>query len=189
MVRILEGALGVLAIVLATVPAIAVSPAAEHTGAPADEEAAAAAAEPSEAVTHATTTAEKDSNDFLSYDEPVAAPRSSFASLILRLVLSMAIILGLIYGGLMLVKLLARKAKVAPKSEKLIRVVDRTVLDAKRAIYLVKVVDRLLVVGVGTNEIRTLAQIEDETIVENVQETEFSGHLQSLLGRLAGRQS
>jgi flagellar biogenesis protein FliO len=101
----------------------------------------------------------------------------------------MAIILGLIYGGLMLVKLLARKAKVAPKSEKLIRVVDRTVLDAKRAIYLVKVVDRLLVVGVGTNEIRTLAQIEDETIVENVQETEFSGHLQSLLGRLAGRQS
>ncbi len=130
-----------------------------------------------------------DSGGFLSYEEPPAHPRRSFASLILRLVLSMAVILGLIYRGLMLVKLLARKAKVAPKSEKLIRIVDRAALDQKRAVYLIKVVDRLLVVGVGTNEIRTLAQIEDETAIENVQETEFTGHLQSLLGRLAGRRN
>ena len=35
----------------------------------------------------------------------------------------------------------------------------------------------------------TLAQIDDETVVDNIQDTEFTGHLQSLLGRLAGRQS
>jgi len=131
----------------------------------------------------------KGSGAFLSYEEPTAPTRPSFGSLMLRLVLSMIIILALIYGGVMLVRLLARKAKVAPKSEKLIRIVDRAALDQKRAIYLVKVIDRLLVVGVGTNDIRTLAQIEDETVVENVQETEFTGHLQSFLGRLAGRSS
>lgn len=126
---------------------------------------------------------------FLSYEETETYPQGSFAGLMLRLVLSMAVILGLIYGGLLLFRFLARKAKVAPKSEKLIRIIDRTALDPKRAIYLVKVVDRLLVIGVGTNDVCTLAQIDDETVVENVQETEFTGHLQSLLGRLAGRQS
>ena len=130
-----------------------------------------------------------DSGGFLSYEDPEPHPRRSFASLMLRLVISMAVILGLIYGGFLLVKLLARTAKAAPKSEKLIRVVDRAALDPKRAIYLVKVVDRLLVVGVGTNEVRTLAEIDDETVIESVQDTEFSGHLQSLLGRLAGRQT
>lgn len=133
--------------------------------------------------------AAEDAGGFLSYEEPVPHARRSFGSLMLRLLLSMAIILGIIYGGLMLLKLLTRKVKAAPKSERLVRVVDRTALDAKRAIYLVKVCDRLLVVGVGTSEIRTLAQIDDESVVENVQETEFSGHLQSLFGRLAGRHS
>jgi flagellar biogenesis protein FliO len=140
---------------------------------------------------HAVTDHDKagDSGGFLSYDEAEPHARRSFGSLMLRLVISMAIILGLIYGGFLLIKLLARTAKAAPKSEKLIRVVERAALDPKRAIYLVKVVDRLLVVGVGTNEVRTLAEISDETVVESVQDTEFSGHLQSLLGRLAGRQT
>ena len=160
--------------------------------------AAGAEAEPSGMADELTGTAPAEQSDeaaaddsagFLSYEEPAPHPRRSFASLMLRLLLSMAIILGIIYGGLMLVKLLTRRAKGAPKAERLVRVIDRTALDAKRAIYLVKVCDRLLVVGVGTSEIRTLAQIEDETVVENVQETEFSGHLQSLFGRLAGRQS
>ncbi len=155
-------------------------------------------ADPGAATTELTGTAPAGQSDevgaedvggFLSYEEPVPHARRSFGSLMLRLLLSMVIILGIIYGGLMLVKLLTRKVKAAPKSERLVRVVDRTALDAKRAIYLVKVCDRLLVVGVGTSEIRTLAQIEDESVVENVQETEFSGHLQSLFGRLAGRQS
>jgi len=130
-----------------------------------------------------------DSGGFLSYEEQTTtSPGRSFGSLMLRLVLSMAVILGLVYGGLMLVKMLMRKTRKAPKSEKLIRIVDRAVLDQKRAIYLVKVIDRLLVVGVGANDIRTLAQIDDETVIENVQDTEFTEHLQSLLGRLAGRQ-
>jgi len=131
----------------------------------------------------------KDAGDFLSYEQTAPYPRRSFGSLMVRLVLSMAVILGLIYGGLMLVRVLARKTKAAPKAEKLVRIVDRAMLDQKRAIYLVKVVDRLLVVGVGTNDVRTLAEIHDETVVENVQDVEFTGHLQSLLGRLAGRQS
>ncbi len=131
----------------------------------------------------------KETGDFLSYKEAAPYPRRSFGSLMVRLVLSMAVILGLIYGGLMLVRVLARKTKAAPKAEKLVRIVDRAMLDQKRAIYLVKVVDRLLVVGVGTNDVRTLAEIHDETVVENVQDVEFTGHLQSLIGRLAGRQS
>jgi flagellar biogenesis protein FliO len=194
MIRVLEAALGALAVMLVSV----VSPAgeaaeplaAEHaTAQKAAAEGPAAVTETSDTPTHALAGTEEESDSFLSYEEPIAAPQHSFASLMLRLVLSMAIIIGLIYGGLMLVKLLARKAKVTPKTEKLIRIVDRTMLDPKRAIYLVKVVDRLLVVGVGATEIRTLAEIDDETVVGNIQETEFTGHLQSLLGRLAGRQN
>jgi flagellar biogenesis protein FliO len=131
--------------------------------------------------------AHQSSGGFLSYEEPAKPAQPSFGSLMLRLVLSMVVILALIYGVLTLVRLLARKTKAAARSEKLIRIVDRAVLDQKRAIYLVKVIDRLLVVGVGVNDVRTLAQIEDQTVVENVQDTEFSGHLQSFLGRLAGR--
>jgi flagellar biogenesis protein FliO len=134
-------------------------------------------------------TAGGETGGFLSYEEPQDHPQPSFTGLMLRLVLSMAIILGLIYGALLLFRLLARKAKAAPKAEKLIRIIDRAALDPKRAVYLIKVVDRLLVIGVGTNEVRTLAQIDDETVVDNVQEPEFSGHLQSLLGRLVGRQN
>ncbi|MBN1916626.1 MAG: flagellar biosynthetic protein FliO [Verrucomicrobia bacterium] len=136
----------------------------------------------------ATETAGDEPGGFLSYQEETSHSQTSFAGLMLRLVLSMVVILGLIYGGLMLFRLLARNAKAAPKAEKLIRIIDRAALDPKRAVYLVKVVDRLLVIGVGTNEVRTLAQIDDETIVENVQETEFTGHLQSLLGRFARRE-
>ena len=133
--------------------------------------------------------ADDEPGGFLSYEEPQDSQQPSFAGLMLRLVLSMVVILGLIYGGLLLFKLLARKAKAAPKAEKLIRIIDRAALDPKRAVYLVKVVDRLLVIGVGTNDVRTLAQIDDETVVDNVQEPEFSGHLQSLLGRIVGRQN
>jgi flagellar biogenesis protein FliO len=175
-----------LLLVLLAVSAVPVSAAA---GAEADSNGTADELTGTAPAEHSDETTAEHSGGFLAYEEPSPHPRRSFASLMLRLVLSMAIILGIIYGGLMLVKLLTRRAKGAPKAERLVRVVDRTALDAKRAIYLVKVCDRLLVIGVGTSEIRTLAEIADEAIVENVQETEFSGHLQSLLGRLAGRQN
>jgi len=172
MARTLSALVGAL-IVLLVMPA---------PGARADEAGAAGAPE---------VAADEDGNasgGFLSYEESTTtSPSRSLGSLMLRLILSMVVILGLIYGGLMLVKRITRKTRKAPKAEKLIRIVDRAMLDQKRAIYLVKVVDRLLVVGVGANDIRTLAQIEDETIVENVQDTEFTEHLQSFLGRLAGR--
>jgi flagellar biogenesis protein FliO len=179
----------VAALFIVALAHVAVAAAADPAdGAVDSERAAADAGEPdAPELTETEHNTSGNSGGFLSYDESDTHPRRSFASLVLRLVISMAIILGLIYGGFLLVKLLTRTTKAAPKSEKLIRVVDRATLDAKRAIYLVKVVDRLLVVGVGTNEVRTLAEIEDKTVVDTVQDAEFVGHLQSWLGRLAGR--
>jgi hypothetical protein len=52
--------------------------------------------------------ADRGSGGFLSYNEPAAPARPSFGGLMVRLVVSMVVIVALIYGVLMLVKVLAR---------------------------------------------------------------------------------
>jgi flagellar biogenesis protein FliO len=59
----------------------------------------------------------------------------------------------------------------------MVQVIDRVNLDGRRSVYLVKVVDRLMILGVGGEQVTMLGEIKDESIVESVRSTDFSFHL------------
>ena len=62
--------------------------------------------------------------------------------------------------------------------------IDRAYLDSKKSIYLVKVVDRLLVIGAGNNDVRLLSTLKDQSVVDSIKTTDFSYHLKDFFGGL-----
>ena len=133
-----------------------------------------------------TGSGEELSEDFLSYGTE-DMPKQSLTGVMLRLVLSMIAIVALIYGTVYVLRYFAKKGSDKPAEDRLVQVVDRVNLDAKRSIYLVKVIDRLMVLGVGGDNVSLLGEINDESVVESVKSADFSFHLGNLFGRLNAR--
>jgi len=128
----------------------------------------------------------ENSEGYLDYKEEII-PRQSVFGVLLRLVLSMVAIVGLIYGTIYLLRHFARRNTEKPENERLVQVIDRVNLDAKRSVYIVKVVDRLMILGVGSENVTMLGEIRDESVVESVKSNDFSFHLGSIFNRLHSR--
>lgn len=120
--------------------------------------------------------------ELLDQPDQAAIPDSSGFKVLARLVLSLLAVVAAIY----FVGLVARKffTRGRPKGgrDALIQVIDRAYLDSKKSIYLVKVVDRLLVVGTGSNDVRLLATLKDQSVVDSIKTTDFSYHLKDFFG-------
>ena len=114
-------------------------------------------------------------------------PKQSFLWVMLRLVASMVVIVGLIYGTVYVLRHFAKRGMEKPSNERLVQVIDRVALDAKRSVYLIKVIDRLIVVGVGGETVSMLGEIRDENVVESVKSTDFSFHLGNIFSRFQSK--
>ena len=112
-----------------------------------------------------------------------AVSGGSFFGALTRLILSLAVVIALIYlAGILFKRFYGRSRKDGGK-DALIQVVEKAYLDSKKAVYLVKVVDRLLIIGVGNNEMRLLSIVKDQSVVDSVKTTDFSYHMKDLFSR------
>ena len=127
-----------------------------------------------------------DSDDYLTYKEETFQQQSVF-NVLLRLALSMVAVIGLIYGTTYLLRHFARRGTQKPANERLVQVIDKASLDGKKSVYLVKVIDRLMILGVGNDDVTMLGNIRDESVVESTKSNEFSFHLRDLFSRIHSR--
>lgn len=109
---------------------------------------------------------------------------------LLSTALKMIIALVIVLGGLFIVFYFLKrilKRKVQGSSEKLIRVLASSYIGVKKNISLIEVPGSILVLGVTSDNIRLLAKIEDEEILnrfkkleEKKRSTSFSDQLSKL---------
>jgi len=85
-------------------------------------------------------------------------------SLITRMVLSLGVVLLLIWGAVHILQRISGRSVKPGGAESHIRVLDRTYLAPKKAVYVLKIGTRALAVGVTEDQITPLAELDaDET--------------------------
>ena len=111
---------------------------------------------------------EKTDTGYLKYEETGPPETPSMASVVARVLGSLAVVVGLIFvTGLGLRRYLGG-VKAPTTSRKVSEVVEVTPLGGKRHLYLIRVADRLLVVGAGGDHLALLSEIRDPAVVEAV---------------------
>ncbi len=187
------------AIIIAVSTLILISPSCFSGTLPSDEDGGAVEAVPANAGAldrHVEAEDSESSEDFTP-DEDTAEgyleynaesfPRQSIARVLIRLLVSLIIIAGLIYGTVFALRYFAKKGTEKPTAERLIQVIDKATLDSKRSVYIVKVIDRLMIIGVGGENVTMLGEIRDESVVESVKSKDFSFHLSNIFSKLQSR--
>lgn len=84
------------------------------------------------------------------------------SSLITRMVLSLGAVLLLIWGAVHILQRMSGRSAKPGGGESHIRVLDRTYLAPKKAVYVLKIGSRSLAVGVTDNQITPLAELDAE---------------------------
>ena len=122
--------------------------------------------------------------DLLGEQNEAEIPNSSAFGVLARLVLSLFAVVAAIYFVAIVAKKFFTRSRAKGGRDALIQVIDRAYLDSKKSIYLVKVVDRLLVIGTGNNDVRLLSTLKDQSVVDSIKTTDFSYHLKDFFGGL-----
>ena len=148
-----------LALALCLVGPVTTAPAAEPSPTP-PTTGAAAAKGPGQ---------KRDGLGFLRYDAPTAPESPGLGSLLGGLVAPLCGVIGLIYlAAWFLKRKLGLKGMVRGKGD-LSEVVEVTPLGRQRYMYLVRVVDRVLVLGVTQDTISALAEIPEDEMTRSIQ--------------------
>jgi flagellar biosynthetic protein FliO len=107
------------------------------------------------------------------------------ASIIFKLIISLAIIIGLIYLTVYFLKRLNNKGLAG--NEGMIKIISRSYLTPKQSLYIVKLGGSYSVLGVGessVNHIKDLSADEVEMIsTESIKPKGFQNVLKSVLGK------
>ncbi len=105
---------------------------------------------------------------YLPYSDPTPLGSGGLFGAIVRTIFSLAIVLGLLYATLWLIKKLTG-GSMGPFSEGPMRVVGRIYLSPKAVIYFVRIVDELLVIGTNTGNISLLTTFTDEQQIGQIE--------------------
>jgi len=126
----------------------------------------------------------------LALPETSSSPSPSIFSTFIRLVLAIALTVGLIYVTIWGLKIVWEKRSLTNNVEeaKPIKILTSTYLAPRKAIHLVEVGNRILVLGVGNNEITRLDVITDATEVQSIRQLTQTG-FPNILERLINRES
>ncbi len=115
---------------------------------------------------------------YLPYSEPTPLGSGGFLGTLVRTIFSLAIVLGLLYVTLWMI----RKISAAPAGASAgaaLQVVGRVYLSPKTIIYFVRVVDELLVIGTASGNISLLTSIRDERRITEIENALRKTHSQA----------
>ncbi len=129
------------------------------------------------------------SSDSLPLPEEIPQPLPGFFSTFFRLILALAVTLGLVYLTVWGLKVLWEKKGFAGPSEdgKPLKVLASVHLAPRKTVHLVEVGNRILVVGAGNEEVHALESITDAAEVEELKKACHQGFPQ-VFGRFMNRQ-
>jgi len=111
-------------------------------------------------------------------------------SLVAQLLLSLILIGVLLWGVLYVIKRFSRRALGGRFGGGLVEVLERAYIAPKKAIYLVKIADKIVALGVTDSEIRVLLELPPEETLEllsNAAQGERSGSRSDFLQNLRAR--
>lgn len=120
------------------------------------------------AVKEAPAASEAKKDDYLPYEEPGQPESPSMGAVVARVVGSLVLVVGLILVTMLVLKRLLGGAKSPTTSRKVSELVEATPLGGKRFLYLIRVADRLLVVGAGGDRLVLLSEIKDPEVLARV---------------------
>ena len=129
-------------------------------------EATAGAADKSEEK--AATPGAEPATGYLDYKETGMPETPGLTTVAGRVVGSLALVIGLIFVAAVVLKRYLGTAKTPSTSRKVSELVEVTPLGGKRHLYLIRVADRLLVVGGGGDQLSLLSEIHDPAVLEQV---------------------
>jgi flagellar protein FliO/FliZ len=123
----------------------------------------------------------------------------SLFSSFLKMIFALAIVLGLLIGGMYFVKRFLQQASPSANNQALINIISTKYLGPKNSIILVEVLDQIIVVGISGQQMTTLACIDDPDAVTKIKDSRkntpginFPGNklakYMSLLSNVAGKQ-
>jgi len=151
-----------LAAVLAVAAvAVAASPAAPSTAAPAP-----AAPQGRQAAERPASS--EGEGEYLPYSQPGMPETPGLLSVAGRVVGSLVLVVGLIFVTALVLRRYLGATKAPTTSRKVSELVEVTPLGGKRFLYLIRVADRLLVVGAGGERLSLLSEIRDPEVLEQV---------------------
>ena len=115
-----------------------------------------------------------------------------FTSMILKGLFSLSLVVVLIFGFVLFLRKFVYKRNGMPLSGELIKVINTTFIAPKKSIHLVKIMDRVIVVGVTESQMQSLAEFKGdeipETMIENVSKinnpNNFSKYFTSFLNKM-----
>ena len=124
-------------------------------------------------------------------DSLMQSQQVNMGTLLLRTVLSLVAVITLLYIGVFFLKKFVLHKNGSGRANTSLRVMDSTFLGPKKAVYLVEVVDRILILGVTDSQVSLLSEITDQETLKNIHlagssavkgiGSSFSDHLSSLL--------
>ncbi|MFP4058102.1 MAG: FliO/MopB family protein [Candidatus Brocadiia bacterium] len=112
---------------------------------------------------------EEDEGGYLDYEEPGVPQSPGILSIAGRVVGSLALVVGLIVVTALVLRRWLGGTKAPATNRKVSELVEVTPLGGKRFLYLIRVADRLLVVGGGGERLALLTEIRDPEVLEQVQ--------------------
>ncbi|MFW6108486.1 MAG: FliO/MopB family protein [bacterium] len=161
------------------------TPAAPTTATPVEET---PSTETRPASATATTKSADSEESYLSYDEPGPPQPPGLAALAGRTIGSLAVVIGLIFVTGLVLRRYMSGGKAPTTSRKVSELVEVTPLGSKRYLYLIRVADRLLVVGAGGDGLSLLSEIRDPEVLAQVASLPRRSDFFDLFHRTTGAQ-
>ena len=127
-----------------------------------------------------------------SYQEPTPLSPGSFWNLAGKTIGSLLLVLGLIVLFIFFLKRLNLRGPLTGSHSNIVKVISHQTLLPKRSLYLVKVAEKFLVLGVSPSGINLITELEDGWEAELPGENNLSGFSQQLdrfLSKFKGRTS
>jgi len=113
-------------------------------------------------------------NDIFKFEDTKPMSQPNFKLILSKVILTLIFIIGAIYGVIFLIGyFLKDKKNLFNKKEKYIEVVDRLYLDNRKAVYLIKIIDEVLVVGATCESMNLLSKITEPDKVQAMVSREF----------------
>ncbi len=105
------------------------------------------------------------------------------AEILLKLIISMAVIIGLIYGSILLLRKISNRT--LPQANQWVKVIGRSYLTPKQSLYIVKMGPKFAVLGVSDNSVNLIKELTPEEAeslnTPSEKPREFAGIFKSLL--------
>ncbi|MDE3077291.1 MAG: FliO/MopB family protein, partial [Chloroflexota bacterium] len=138
--------------------------------APSRPEGSTASAQPTTAAQPAASSSAASGPSFsVAYQDPQVQPAPNGLATILNLLLKLAIVIGLIYGTVWVLRFLNQRSTKSLLGERLVTVLETTRLAANRDLYLVDLADRVLLLGSAGSSLNLLTEITEADALDAIR--------------------